>query len=173
MVENGCWPVAAPLLLDLAELAAEDRDTETVQDAAARLETIAARADGLPLYQALGDLGTAWSAHVAGDVDRAAKLAAGAAAIFDSLGYRGLLGRARSLQGRCNTTAPGPFPNGLTEREAEVLRLVAAGKTNKQIAEDLYLSAKTVGRHMSNIFTKTGVNSRAAATSFAHRHGIV
>ena len=50
---------------------------------------------------------------------------------------------------------------------------MAAGKTNKQIAEDLYLSAKTVGRHMSNIFTKLGVNSRAAATSFAHRHGVV
>jgi DNA-binding NarL/FixJ family response regulator len=65
------------------------------------------------------------------------------------------------------------LPGGLTEREAEVLRLVAAGKTNKQIAEDLYLSANTVGRHISNVFTKLGVNSRAAATSFAHRHGIV
>jgi DNA-binding CsgD family transcriptional regulator len=65
------------------------------------------------------------------------------------------------------------LPGGLTEREAEVLRLVAAGKTNKQIAEDLCLSANTVGRHISNVFTKLGVNSRAAATSFAHRHGIV
>ena len=63
----------------------------------------------------------------------------------------------------------GPLPGGLTEREAEVLRLVAAGKTNKQIAEELFLSAKTVGRHLSNIFAKLGVNSRAAATSFAHR----
>ena len=67
----------------------------------------------------------------------------------------------------------GPLPGGLTEREAEVLRLVAAGKTNKQIAEELFLSAKTVGRHLSNIFAKLGVNSRAAATSFAHRNDIV
>jgi DNA-binding NarL/FixJ family response regulator len=69
--------------------------------------------------------------------------------------------------------SPVPLPGGLTEREAEVLRLVATGKTNKQIAKDLYLSAKTVGRHLSNIFAKLGVNSRAAATSYAHTHGIV
>jgi DNA-binding NarL/FixJ family response regulator len=62
---------------------------------------------------------------------------------------------------------------GLTEREAEVLRLVAAGKSNKTIAAELTLSPKTVDRHMSNIFTKIGVRSRAAATSFAHRQGIV
>lgn len=62
---------------------------------------------------------------------------------------------------------------GLTEREAEVLRLVAQGLTNKMIAAELHLSEKTVGRHLSNIYNKLGVNSRAAATSFAHRHGIV
>jgi DNA-binding NarL/FixJ family response regulator len=45
--------------------------------------------------------------------------------------------------------------------------------TDKMIATQLHLSEKTVGRHLSNIFTKLGVNSRAAATSFAHRHGIV
>jgi DNA-binding NarL/FixJ family response regulator len=65
------------------------------------------------------------------------------------------------------------LPGGLTEREAEVLRLVAAGKSNKAIAVELALSPKTVDRHMSNIFTKIGVSSRAAATSFAHREGIV
>ena len=48
-----------------------------------------------------------------------------------------------------------------------MLRLIAAGKTNNEIAADLYLSAKTVSRHLSNIFTKIGVTSRAGATAFA------
>ena len=59
------------------------------------------------------------------------------------------------------------FPAGLTEREVEVLRLIAAGMTNNEIAAELYLSAKTVSRHLSNIFTKIGVSSRAGATAFA------
>ncbi|MGH2367741.1 MAG: response regulator transcription factor, partial [Chloroflexota bacterium] len=70
--------------------------------------------------------------------------------------------------------APGRkrLPGGLTEREAEVLRLVTAGKTNRQIAADLVLSEKTVARHLNNIFDKLGVSSRAAATAFALREGI-
>jgi len=65
------------------------------------------------------------------------------------------------------------LPAGLTQREVEVLRLVATGRTNNEIAADLYLSAKTVSRHVSNIFTKMGVTSRAAATGFAFEHGLV
>jgi len=61
---------------------------------------------------------------------------------------------------------------GLSEREAEVLRLVVTGKTNREIATDLVLSEKTVARHLSNIFDKVGVSSRAAATAFALREGI-
>ena len=63
--------------------------------------------------------------------------------------------------------------HGLTARETEVLRLVAAGKTNKRIALDLGLSEKTVDRHVSNIFDKLGVPTRAAATAFAYRHGLM
>ncbi|MEA2212901.1 MAG: hypothetical protein QOF83_2849 [Solirubrobacteraceae bacterium] len=66
-----------------------------------------------------------------------------------------------------------PLPGGLTEREAEVLRLVTTGSTNRTIAADLHLSERTINRHLSNIFGKLGVGSRAAATSFAHRQGIV
>jgi DNA-binding NarL/FixJ family response regulator len=62
---------------------------------------------------------------------------------------------------------------GLTARELEVLRLVAAGKTNRTIAADLFLSEKTVARHVSNIFVKLGVSSRSAATAFAYEHDIV
>ncbi len=67
-----------------------------------------------------------------------------------------LLGRAR--------------PDGLTARELEVLRLVAAGRTNPQIAAELFLSEKTVARHLSNIFGKTNVKSRTAAAAYAFQH---
>jgi ATP/maltotriose-dependent transcriptional regulator MalT len=62
---------------------------------------------------------------------------------------------------------------GLTAREVEVLRLVAAGKTNRAIAADLFLSERTVDRHVSNIFSKLGRSSRAAATAYAIEHDIV
>lgn len=62
---------------------------------------------------------------------------------------------------------------GLTAREVEVLRLVAAGRTNKAIASDLFLSEKTVARHVSNIFTKLGVTSRSAATAFAFQNELI
>jgi non-specific serine/threonine protein kinase len=65
-----------------------------------------------------------------------------------------------------------PLPGGLTAREAEVLRLVAAGHTDRQIAAVLVLSETTVGRHLTNVYAKLGVSSRAAATAFALRAGI-
>ena len=61
-------------------------------------------------------------------------------------------------------------PAGLTAREIEVLRLLAAGGTNREIAADLVISEHTVGRHVQNVFTKLGVSSRAAATAFAVEH---
>lgn len=64
------------------------------------------------------------------------------------------------------------LPNGLTEREGEVLGLVAAGSTNRQIADALFLSEKTVARHVSNIFMKLGVTTRTAAARVAFEHGI-
>ena len=69
------------------------------------------------------------------------------------------------------TAADGvPRPNGLTAREVEVLQLVAAGHTNQAIADELFLSIKTVSLHLSNIYTKIGVSSRRAATAFAFEH---
>lgn len=62
---------------------------------------------------------------------------------------------------------------GLTARELEVLRLVASGKTNRAVAGDLFLSEKTVARHISNIFAKLAVTSRAGATAFAYEHDLV
>lgn len=66
-----------------------------------------------------------------------------------------------------------PATHGLTPREVEVLRLVASGGTNRAIAETLFLSERTVDRHMSNLFNKLGVSSRAAATAFAYEHDLV
>ena len=63
--------------------------------------------------------------------------------------------------------------HGLTERELQVLRLVAAGKSNHAIAVDLFLSDHTVRRHLQNIFRKVGVSSRAAATAFAFEHDLI
>lgn len=69
-------------------------------------------------------------------------------------------------------TAPRGLPGGLSPREAEVLRLVAGGRTNREIASALTLSEHTVARHLQNIFAKLGVSSRAAATAFAVGHGL-
>jgi DNA-binding NarL/FixJ family response regulator len=63
--------------------------------------------------------------------------------------------------------------SGLTGREVEVVRLVAAGKTNKTIAAELFISEKTVARHVSNIYVKLGLSSRSAATAYAYEHDLV
>jgi DNA-binding CsgD family transcriptional regulator len=67
---------------------------------------------------------------------------------------------------------PEALPGGLTPREAEVLRLVASGKTNRDIAVELVISEHTVARHLQNLFAKLGVSSRAAATAYAYEHDL-
>jgi DNA-binding NarL/FixJ family response regulator len=62
---------------------------------------------------------------------------------------------------------------GLSAREIQVLRLVAAGKTNRQIASDLFISERTVERHLSNIFNKLDLTSRSAATAYAYEHQLL
>ena len=88
---------------------------------------------------------------------------------FEQLGAAPDLARAQALSRKAVTRPAG----GLTARELEVLRLVATGKTNRSIAADLFLSEKTVARHVSNIFAKLGVSSRAAATAYAYEHDLV
>ena len=72
-----------------------------------------------------------------------------------------------------NSSATAPPAAGLTPREREVLALVARGRTNRSIARELFISEKTVARHVSNIFVKLDVSSRAAAASFAYEHELV
>jgi DNA-binding CsgD family transcriptional regulator len=64
------------------------------------------------------------------------------------------------------------WPAGLTGREVEVLRLIAAGHSNRAIAEALFISPNTVLHHVSNIFAKTGVANRAEAAAYATRQGL-
>jgi len=104
----------------------------------------------------------------AGDEEAAAASLEAATAIFRRLGADHDAERARTLG-----ADRGALPEGLTEREAEVLRLVAAGHTNKEIARELFLAEKTIARHLSNIYAKIGVSSRSAATAFAFERGIV
>src|SRR5919108_162897 len=93
----------------------------------------------------------------------------GARAAFEALGATPDVQRVVDISGSDGDQAAG----GLSPRELEVLRLVAAGKKNRQIASELVLSEKTVARHVSNIFAKVGVSSRAAATAFAYENDLV
>jgi DNA-binding NarL/FixJ family response regulator len=65
-----------------------------------------------------------------------------------------------------------PPPDGLTQREAEILGMIARGMTNPEISAQLFLSNHTVKTHISRIFAKTGSRDRAAAIGYAHRHNI-
>jgi DNA-binding NarL/FixJ family response regulator len=107
--------------------------------------------------------------RVLGDEDGAALELAAATATFQRLGAAPDLARIGTL----TSAAPSRHLHGLTPRELQVLRLVAAGETNKVIASKLFLSEKTVDRHVSNIFAKLDVSSRAAATAFAYQHKLV
>ncbi len=64
------------------------------------------------------------------------------------------------------------YPDALTEREVEVLRLIAAGKSNREIADELVLSLRTVERHITNIYGKIGAHGKADATRYALEHGL-
>jgi ATP/maltotriose-dependent transcriptional regulator MalT len=104
-----------------------------------------------------------------GDED-AAELELGAArAIFGRLEAAADLARVTQLLDSSGSRGP----SELTDREREVLRLVASGMTNREVAATLYLSPHTVGRHLQNVFAKLGVTTRAAATAHAYEHGIL
>jgi ATP/maltotriose-dependent transcriptional regulator MalT len=107
--------------------------------------------------------------RVLGDYDTAALELEAARGVFAQLGADPDLARVESL----TQPSPSTYAHGLTPRELQVLRFVAAGETNRVIATKLVLSERTVDRHVSNIFTKLGVSSRAAATAYAYEHQLV
>ena len=83
-----------------------------------------------------------------------------------------VLSRIQTLSQRPPDSSAQSLPADLTEREVEVLLLVARGRSNRQIAQELGLSAKTVANHLTHIFTKTRSENRAAATAFAIHHSL-
>ena len=101
-----------------------------------------------------------------GDEEGAAMEFGAARCAFERLGAGPDLIRLRAL----TTHSPEEPPDGLTEREVEVIRHVATGKTNRAIAEELCISERTVERHVSNILGKLDLPSRAAATAYAYEH---
>ncbi|MGH2555895.1 MAG: LuxR C-terminal-related transcriptional regulator, partial [Actinomycetota bacterium] len=104
-----------------------------------------------------------------GDEDTGAMELDAARRVFQQLGAKPDLIRVEAISRKAAPEDAG----GLTAREVEVLRLVAAGNTNRAIADELVISEKTVARHVSNIFTKLGLSSRSAATAYAYEHDLV
>lgn len=112
------------------------------------------------------------------DHQRAAELVSEASTMFQELGMEPFLGQATELATHLKTRplAVSPrrprYPDKLTQREVEILALVSEGRTNHDIADELFLSQKTVARHLSNIFAKIGVDSRTAAAAYAFGRGL-
>ena len=108
-------------------------------------------------------------------VQKAATLIGEALPIARDVGMQPLADRLEALRQQVAAAARGRprYPDGLTKREMEVLRLIAAGKSNQAIADALFISPSTVAHHVSHIFAKTGVSNRAEAATYAARHGLV
>ena len=92
---------------------------------------------------------------------------------FTAAWASGKAGPRAALLDEALAVAAAMRPVGLSAREVEVLRLLAAGKSNPEIAEALVLSVHTVIRHANHIFAKLGVSNRTEAAAYAHRHGLV
>ena len=112
------------------------------------------------------------------DIARALQAAAGGLTVFDPRVRATLLAAAGPGPGPGPGPGQGPAgpspeaPDGLTQREVEILGLMAQGLTNPEIAERLFLSNHTVKTHINRIFAKTGSRDRVAAVGYAQRHGI-
>lgn len=102
------------------------------------------------------------------DIRRALEAAAAGQSVLDPAVQASLLKAARSSPGR-----PSTLPDGLTDREAEVLALIAAGQSNTEIAKQLYVAEATVKTHVNRIFAKTHSRDRTQAAAYAHRNGLV
>jgi ATP/maltotriose-dependent transcriptional regulator MalT len=108
--------------------------------------------------------------EVLGDRDGTELERRAARQVFEALGAASDLA---ALDAGAVAPEPPADTHGLSPRELEVLRLVAKGKTNKEIARELCVSERTIDRHVSNFFTKLDVSTRAAATAFAYEHALV
>lgn len=152
-------PLRAAALLAEGRVAAAESDAGAavlIEDAAERFDAAGARYDA-----ALARLELVPVLRLAGRTDAAARAQARARAALDELGAA--------------PPARLPAAGGLTQREAEILRLIARGRSNADIAQELVLSVRTVERHAANVYVKIGASgrtARAAATAWAYAHGI-
>ena len=156
----------------LGELATDGGDIDRAQR---HLDAALALADACeaPFERALTQVALAELAVASTDAVAARLLLADARAICDPLGARPTLERVAALESLIAQSSKPRYPAGLSTREVEVLRLVAEGLTDAQVAERLFLSPRTVGQHLRSVYNKLGVNSRTAATRFAVEQGLV
>jgi len=167
-----------PLALLAAHRLRGELDTAAgcFESAARHLDTSRALADACaaPYEQALTLHALAELRAAAGDAVAAAGVLADVRAICEALGARPTLARADALAARIATTmrTPATDPTGLSARELAVLRLLAAGRTNREIAGALFVSVHTVSAHVRAILAKTGTDNRTAAAAFAREHGL-
>ena len=122
----------------------------------------------MPYDAARASVQIARACRALSDHDAADRQLEAALATFEHLGARTDLARA----GRLARSSDGAV-GGLTDRQCDVLRAVATGKSNREVAGILGISEHTVARHLQNIFTKLDLSSRAAATTYAHEHGLI
>jgi len=157
----------------LGELGADEGHHD---DASRHLEESLKLADACqaPYERALTLLALAELRAAVGDTAAAARGLEVARAICEPLGARPALARADALAARIAATeeARSAFPAGLSAREIEVLRLIADGHTNREIADALFLSVHTVSAHVRTILAKTDADNRTAAAAFARAHGL-
>jgi DNA-binding NarL/FixJ family response regulator len=106
------------------------------------------------------------------DIARALHAAAGGLAVLDARVQATLLAAATATAPPNPAPSAAPAPDDLTPREVEILRMIARGLTNPEIAAALYLSNHTIKTHIGRIFAKTGSRDRAAAIGYANRHNI-
>ena len=152
----------------LGELAIDGQDYESART---HLSTAAAIASACraPYEIALTQLAQAELDLATRNVSQTSYLLDQAKETFERLGAKPALERTRRIE-QAVASAAGQYPAGLTPREVEVLCLVAEGLSNREISERLYLSIRTVERHITNIYNKIGSANRIDAVTFAHRH---
>ncbi len=131
-------------------------------------------ADDVSIHGALqaGALGYLTKDSGREDITRAVLAAAAGQSVLDGEIQRRLVTAATAGRPMSAPEAASPVPDNLTTREVEVLRLIAAGRTNAQIAAELFVSEATVKTHINHLFAKTGVRDRAQAVRYAYRHGL-
>jgi predicted ATPase/DNA-binding NarL/FixJ family response regulator/DNA-binding XRE family transcriptional regulator len=190
LTRSGQWDAADRALAEAAGLAAElgvPQLIGTVRTNQGNIATHQQRWDeaaahystAVAAYQEIGHghdaveamIGLGRAAHRLGRVDEAAAQLRAAEALALELGSKERLAQVHAAMAETGGAA-GPLPGGLTGRQAEVLRLLAAGMSNKEIAAALYLSPATVERHLVTIYRKLGVAGRVDATRYALAHGL-